>query len=206
MTHTKESRQKLTPDEILEQLKEGNKRFVSENILVRNYHEKVQSCAKGQYPVAIILNCIDSRISSEIIFDQDIGNIFCVRIAGNVLNADILGSMEFACASAGAKLILVLGHSNCAAVKSAIDGVEMGSLTGLLSKIYPAMDAVSSFEGEKNSANEEYMQKVAHMNVILTMDRIRRESEILREIEESGQIKIAGGMYDLSTGEVEFYE
>lgn len=206
MPHTKKSQEKITPDEVLEHLKEGNKRFISARTLDRDYYKKIKKYSKGQYPEAIILNCIDSRTSAEIIFDQGIGDIFSVRIAGNILNSDIVGSMEFACAVAGAKLILVLGHSNCGAIEGAINNVKMGNLTGLLDKIHPAMEAVSSFEGKKDSSNPKYMQKVADMNVIITRDRIRQESKILKEMEDSGKIKIAGGMYDLSTGEVEFYE
>ena len=206
MPHTKRSQEKITPDEVLEQLREGNKRFITANTLDRDYYKKIKKYANGQYPMAIILNCIDSRTSAEIIFDQGIGDIFSVRIAGNILNSDILGSMEFACAVAGAKLILVLGHSNCGAVQGAIDSVKMGNLTGLLDKLHPAIDAIPPFDGEKSSKNAEYMQKVADMNVLLTRERVRKESAILREMEESGQIKIVGGMYDLSTGEVEFFE
>lgn len=195
----------MSPQEALELLKAGNARFIAGRSQVRNLPAKARATAAGQYPFAMILSCIDSRMPTELIFDEGIGDIFNARVAGNVLTDEILGSMEFACRVAGAKLIAVVGHSNCGAVKGAIDDVQMGSLTGLLAKIKPAAAQVSDNGKGRNSKNEEYVQKVAEANVRLAMEQIRERSPVLREMLDSSSIGLVGGMYDLRTGKVEFF-
>ena len=162
--------------------------------------------ASGQYPLAVVLSCLDSRKPVEIVLDQGIGDVFSARVAGSVMNEDILGSMEFACKVSGAKLIAVLGHSNCGAIKGAVDGVELGNLTALLNKIRPAMDQVPADVQPRNSKNLQFVDKVAEANVRLVMQQIRERSPILREMLDHGQIGLVGGMYDLSTGEVHFFD
>jgi carbonic anhydrase len=168
-----------------------------------NYLAQKRSSATGQYPAAVVLGCIDSRVPAEIVFDAGIGDIFIGRVAGNVVNDDMLGSMEFACAVAGAKVVLVLGHTACGAVKGAIEDVVLGNLTGVLARIKPAIPA-TKFDGEKSSKNASYVDAVARTNVVLGLGEIRRRSPILEELEKKGSIKIAGAMYDLTTGVVEF--
>lgn len=200
---TKEQRDRMTPAQVIEELKKGNERFRAGKMANRDYLAEQRSSATGQYPAAIVLGCIDSRAPAEIIFDAGIGDVFNARIAGNVENENLLGSMEFACAVAGAKLVLVLGHTSCGAVKGAIDDVVLGNLTGLLARIKPAIPS-TKFDGEKSSKNPAYVDAVARTNVQLTVDNIRRRSPILADLEKKSSIQITGAMYDLKTGMVEF--
>jgi carbonic anhydrase len=200
---TKEARDHMTPDQIIDELKKGNERFRAGKMTARNYLAEQRSSAAGQYPAAVILGCIDSRAPAEIIFDAGIGDAFNARVAGNVANDDILGSMEFACAVAGAKVAVVLGHTACGAVKGAIDDVVLGNLTGLLARIKPAV-AATTFEGDKSSKNLAYVDSVARTNVALTVKYIKRRSPTLADLAKKGTIKIVGAMYDLNTGVVEF--
>jgi len=200
---TKEQRDSMTPSQVIDELKKGNERFRTGKRVPTNYLAQKRSSAAGQYPAAVVLGCIDSRVPAEIVFDVGIGDVFIGRVAGNVVNDDMLGSMEFACAVSGAKLVLVLGHSACGAVKGAIDDVVLGNLTGLLARIKPAIPA-TKFDGEKSSKNGRYVDAVARTNVVLGLSEIRRRSPILEELEKKGSIKIAGAMYDVTTGEVEF--
>jgi carbonic anhydrase len=200
---TKEQRDRMTPGQVIEELKKGNERFRAGKMLPHDYLAQKRNTAEGQFPAAVVLGCIDSRAPVEIIFDTGIGDTFNARIAGNVVNDDLLGSMEFACAVAGAKVALVFGHTACGAIKGAIDDVEMGNLTGLLARIKPAITA-TKFEGEKSSKNATYVDAVARTNVIVAMDNIRRRSPILADLEKKGSIQIAGAMYNLANGMVEF--
>lgn len=202
--HTQETQNTMTPDKAIAYLKEGNERFQSNLKANRNLLQQVNETSEGQFPFAVILSCIDSRVSAELIFDQGLGDIFSVRIAGNFINDDILGSMEFGCKIAGSKLIVVLGHSSCGAVKGACDHVELGNLTGMLKKIQPAIDAVKSDYSDKSSSNEAYVQEVADMNVALTVKAITERSSVLKEMVDKGEIKIVGAMYDVSSGKVTF--
>ena len=204
--HTAESQSTVTPEMALQFLKEGNKRFTKNIKTNRNLLEQVNDTREGQWPFAIVLSCIDSRTSAELVFDQGLGDIFSARIAGNILNADILGSMEFATKMVGSKVIVVLGHTKCGAVKGACDSLQMGNLTTLLNKIQPAVYEEKTTEQNRTGKNTEFVENVATLNVKLTMERIRRESVIIRELEEAGQIKIIGGKYDVDTGAVEFFE
>lgn len=204
-TLTKELQQAITPKQAIELLKEGNKRFVNNLKINRNLLQQANETSDGQHPFAVILSCIDSRTSAELIFDQGLGDVFSVRIAGNILNEDILGSMEFACKVAGSKVIVVLGHTKCGAVKGACDHVEMGNLTSLLSKIRPAVDEETSTKENRNSKNSEFVEHVASINVKRTVNSIMQRSTILKEMIDNGEIGIIGGMHDISTGEVEFY-
>jgi carbonic anhydrase len=204
---TAEEQSKLTPDKVLEILKKGNEDFVNNQLTVRNNMERVKDAVNGQYPEAVILSCIDSRVPVEDIFHCAIGDIFVARVAGNIVNADILGSMEYACKVSGSKLIAVMGHDYCGAVKSAISEVELGNITELLSKIKPAVNhSKEHFEGETNASNHEFVDKVCHTNVELMLDEIRKNSPILKEMEDKGEIKIVGAMYDLHSGKVNFFE
>jgi len=203
-TQNKETQADMTPEKALQLLKEGNQRFENNSMADRNLLEQVADTSTGQFPFAVILSCIDSRVSAEIIFDQGVGDIFSVRIAGNFVNEDILGSMEFACKLAGSKLIVVLGHSSCGAVKGACDDAKLGNLTGMLSKLKPAVDAVTEPSENRNSQNAEFVSKVAHANVDLTIAKIKEQSPVLKEMLENGEIGIVGGMYDVSSGKVEF--
>jgi len=202
-TLTKEERDRLTPGQVIDELKRGNERFRSGKSASRDYRDQQLASAAGQYPAAVALGCVDSRAPAEIIFDVGIGDMFSARIAGNVVNDDLLGSLEFACAVAGAKTIVLFGHTACGAIKGAIDDVEMGNLTGLLARIKPAI-SVTKFTGEKSSKNAAYVDAVARTNVLLGLDGIRRRSPILSDLEKKGTIQIVGGMYDLATGSVEF--
>ncbi|EPB0881316.1 carbonic anhydrase [Yersinia enterocolitica] len=201
---TREERDKLTPEQVVEGLKQGNTRFVSGKMQQHDYLAQKRSSAEGQFPSVVILSCIDSRAPAEIIFDTGIGETFNARIAGNISNDDLLGSLEFACAAAGAKVILVMGHTACGAVKGAIDNVELGNLTGLLNKIKPAIDS-TQFDGEKSGKNEKYVDAVAKNNVKHTIDEIRKNSEIINKLEKEGKIKIVGSMYNLNGGKVDFF-
>lgn len=198
----------MSPNKALEFLKDGNQRFQNNLKANRNLLEQVNDTSEGQFPFATILSCIDSRVSAELVFDQGLGDIFSIRIAGNFVNEDILGSMEFACKLAGTKLIVVLGHTSCGAIKGACDHARLGNLTALINKIEPAVEAVKepSDENLRNSKNLEFVDKVAEKNVNLAMINIRRQSPVLAEMEKNGEIKIVGAMYDVSTGEVVFYE
>jgi len=204
-TLTKELQDSITPDQALELLKDGNKRFVNNLKANRNLLQQANETSEGQHPFAIILSCIDSRTSAEIIFDQGLGDIFSVRIAGNIMNEDILGSMEFACKIAGSKIITVLGHSNCGAIKGACDHVEMGNLTTLLSKIRPAIDDEKTVTENRHSNNDEFVEKVTLINVKRTMRSIVQRSPILKEMLEKQEILLVGGVHNIATGEVEFY-
>ena len=196
----------MTPDQALQLLKEGNKRFINNLKANRNLLQQANETSADQYPFAIILSCIDSRTSAEIIFDQGLGDVFSVRIAGNIINEDILGSMEFACKISGSKIITVLGHTNCGAIKGACDHVEMGNLTSLLSKIRPAIDDEASVTENRNSNNEDFVEKVTAINVKRTMDSIVQRSPILKEMLEKKEILLVGGVHNIATGEVEFNE
>ena len=204
-TLNKEMQAAITPSIAIEILKEGNKRFMNNLKANRNLLEQVNDTSDGQHPFAVILSCIDSRTSAELIFDQGLGDVFSVRIAGNIINEDILGSMEFACKVAGAKLIVVLGHSKCGAIKGACDHVEMGNLTALLSKIQPAVFDEKSVLDNRNSSNSEFVEKVASINVTRTVHAIVERSPILKEMIARGEIDIIGGMHTISNGEVVFY-
>jgi carbonic anhydrase len=199
---SKEERDKLTPYDVLRQFKEGNERFRSNKTINRDHTEEIRKSAVGQFPKAVVLSCLDSRVPVEDVFDQGLGDVFVARVAGNFVNEDILGSMEFACKIAGAKLILVMGHQHCGAVRGAIDKVEMGNLTQLLTKIRPAVEMNQHFSGNKSSDNEQYVRTVAQSNVRNTIINIRKQSPILREMEEKGQIKIVGAFYTLTKGEL----
>jgi len=201
--HTFETQSSLTPFKALQFLKEGNQRFMNNLKVNRNLLEQVNDTKNGQFPFAIILSCIDSRTSAELIFDQGLGDVFSVRIAGNVLNEDIIGSMEFACKVAGSKLVVVLGHSKCGAINGACKDVKMGHLTGLLDKIKPAVAAVAS-NRNSNEVTADFVEEVAHFNVIQTMDTILDRSEVLSAMFERGEVGFAGGYYDVETGKVEF--
>ncbi|AZJ34722.1 carbonic anhydrase family protein [Tenacibaculum singaporense] len=206
--HTKETQATMTPEKSLQYLKEGNLRFQNNLKANRNLLEQVNDTREGQFPFATILSCIDSRVSAELVFDQGLGDIFSARIAGNFVNEDILGSMEFACKLAGTKLIVVLGHTSCGAVKGACDNAQLGNLTNMLGKIKPAVEAVTEPKDEslRNSSNLEFVNKVAEKNVQLTIDRILNESEVLAEMHKNGEIMIVGAMYDIKDGAVTFFE
>ena len=205
--HTKETQATMTPEKSLTFLKEGNERFQNNLKANRNLLEQVNDTSEGQFPFATILSCIDSRVSAELVFDQGLGDIFSVRIAGNFVNEDILGSMEFGCKLAGTKLIVVLGHTSCGAIKGACDHARLGNPTALINKIEPAVEAVTepADESIRNSKNLEFVDKVAAKNVELTIENIRKQSPVLAEMEENGEIKIVGAMYDIASGAVEFY-
>ena len=200
---TKEERDKLTPDDIIALMKKGNERFRKGERATRDYLKEQQASAKGQFPAAMILSCIDSRAPAEVIMDMGIGDTFNARLAGNIANDDILGSMEFATKVAGAKVILVIGHTACGAIKGAIDSVDLGNLTGLLAKIKPAVKA-TEFKGERTAKNLEFVDAVAKKNVELTMAHIRDKSEVIRDLESKKLVKIAGAIYNLETAAMEF--
>lgn len=201
---TKAQRDSMTPEQILETMKHGNQRFQRGERKARNYLNEQRASASGQYPAAVLLSCIDSRAPAEVIMDLGIGDIFNCRVAGNIENADILGSMEFACKLTGAKVVLVMGHTKCGAVKGAIDNAELGNLTGLLARIKPAVEA-TKYTGDRSATNYEFVDAVARKNVELTMAGIRQGSPVLAEMEAKGTIKIAGAMYNLATGVAEFF-
>ena len=205
-THTKETQASLTPEKALNFLKEGNLRFQQNLKANRNLLQQVNETGDGQFPFAAILSCIDSRVSAELVFDQGLGDIFSIRIAGNFVNEDILGSMEFACKLAGSKLIVVLGHSKCGAIKGACDNAKLGNLTAMLGKIMPAVEAVKEPSENRNSGNSEFVEKVSHTNVDMTIQNIKKQSPVLKEMLDRGEIAIVGAMYDVETGEVTFME
>ncbi|PZX46851.1 carbonic anhydrase family protein [Algoriphagus chordae] len=202
--HTAETQATITPAKALEILKEGNQRFVNNLKINRNLLEQVNETKDGQFPFAVVLSCIDSRTSAELIFDQGLGDIFSIRIAGNIINEDILGSMEFACKLAGSKLIVVLGHSRCGAIKGACAGVKTGNLTGLLEKVNPAIDEVKNEMPNTEQTEPEFITAVEKQNVISMMDKIIKESPVLKELYENGEIGMIGSYYDVETGEVSF--
>ena len=201
---TEAKRKKLTPDEIIALMKKGNERFRSGKESPHDYLAQQKASAKGQYPAAIILSCVDSRAPAETILDLGIGDCFNARVAGNIVNDDILGSMEFACKLAGAKVVLVMGHTACGAIKGAIDNAQLGNLTGLLAKIRPAVEA-TQYQGDRSAKNDGFVDAVARKNVELTMIEIHKRSAVLADLESSGALKIAGAMYNLSTGRVDFF-
>ena len=205
-TLNKELQDAITPKIAIEILKEGNKRFVNNLKANRNLLEQANETSDGQHPFAVILSCIDSRTSAELIFDQGLGDVFSIRIAGNIINEDILGSMEFACKVAGSKIIAVLGHTKCGAIKGACDHVEMGNLTALLSKIQPAVYDEKTETDNRNSSNSEFVEKVAAINVKRTVDAIKQRSPILKDMIENGEIGIIAGMHNLADGKVSFYD
>ena len=202
---SRELRDKLTPEQIIQAMKNGNKRFRMGERIERNYLREQKASAKGQYPAAVLLTCIDSRAPAEVIMDLGIGDIFNCRVAGNVRNADILGSMEFACKLAGAKVVLVMGHTACGAIKGAIDNAELGNLTGLLAKIKPAIEA-TVYTGERSAKNYAFVDAVARKNVEMNVADIRKDSPVLAEMEAKGAVKMTGAMYNLETGAVEFFD
>lgn len=205
-TLTKEMQASITPSVALDLLKEGNKRFINNLKINRNLLQQANETSDGQHPFAVILSCIDSRTSAELIFDQGLGDIFSVRIAGNIVNEDILGSMEFGCKVAGAKIIVVLGHTKCGAVKGACDDVSLGNLTGLISKIKPAVDQEKETISNRNSANANFVENVAALNVKVSVKNILDRSSIISEMVQKGEIAIVGGIHDIATGEVSFFE
>ena len=205
-THSKETQATLTPETALDILIEGNERFVKNLKANRNLLQQVNETSEGQFPFATILSCIDSRTSAELVFDQGLGDIFSIRIAGNILNEDILGSMEFATKIVGTKIVVVLGHTKCGAIVGACNHVELGNLTTLLNKVQPAIFHERTITENRTGSNPEFVNKVTELNVHLTIDRIRRESPIIAELEENHKMKIIGGIYDVDNGKVTFYE
>jgi carbonic anhydrase len=201
---TAEDQKALSPDMILLNLVEGNKRFCENNLTARDHSAMVRNAAKGQYPKAVILSCLDSRIPVEDVFDRGIGDLFVARIAGNFMSTGMLGSMEFGCKISGAKVIVVLGHQSCGAIKGAIDNLKLGNITAMLDAIKPAVERSKDFKGEHSCKNDAYVECVAKNNVLMAIENIRTNSPILKEMEDKGEIIIAGGYYDLNTGEVKF--
>lgn len=201
---TAEEQQALTPDMVIQNLKDGNKRFMSNEITARDHSAMVRNAAAAQYPKAVILSCLDSRVPVEDVFDKGIGDLFVARVAGNFVNEDILGSMEYGCKVSGAKLILVLGHESCGAIKSAIDDVKLGNITAMLTKLKPAVAKSMDFEGDKTSKNAAFVEWVAKNNVLNTIETIKAKSPILKEMSDKGEIIITGAYYSLKTGEVTF--
>lgn len=204
--HTKETQAAISPNKAIELLKEGNQRFVATAMASRDLLNQVNDTASGQYPFATILSCIDSRVSAELIFDQGVGDIFSARVAGNIVNEDLLGSIEFACKLAGTKVLVILGHTACGAVKGACDDAKLGNLTILLDKIKPAVNAISepSDASLRNSSNIDFVNEVAVKNVHITIENTRKMSPVLKEMEDNGEIKIVGAMYDIKNGKVTF--
>ncbi len=201
---TKEAQSNMTGNSVLQDLLEGNKRFVEGNSQATDNSALVNQTTGGQFPKAVVLSCIDSRVPVETVLDQAIGDIFVARVAGNFENTDILGSLEYSCKAAGSKLVLVLGHESCGAVKAACDGVELGNITAMLENIMPAVrQSAEEIDGEANSSNKEFVAKTVENNVKLTIERIREKSQILKEMEDNGEISIVGGVYSLQTGKVE---
>ena len=206
VTQTRESQAALTPKQALDLLKAGNARFVEGRLLYRDLREQARVTSQGQFPYAVILSCQDSRTSSEILFDLNKGDAFSIRIAGNIINEDVLGGLEFGVKLSGAKLIAVIGHDECGAIKGAIDNAQLGNLTALLDKIRPAIKAVPPGVQPANSKNKTYVEAVGKENVLLAMRQIRERSPVIKEMIDSGQVRLVGGMFDLETGKVTFYE
>jgi carbonic anhydrase len=205
-TLTKEMQNAISPSMALDLLKEGNRRFVNNLKINRNLLQQANETSDGQHPFAVILSCIDSRTSAELIFDQGLGDVFSIRIAGNIVNEDILGSMEFGCKVAGAKIIVVLGHTKCGAVKGACDNVELGNLTSLISKIKPAVDQETATSDNRTSSNASFVENVAELNVSLSVKNILLQSPIIAEMVKNEEIGIVGAVHDIKTGEVKFFE
>ncbi len=203
-TQNKESQNAISPQKAIEMLKLGNERFIQSKQLERKLHQQIMETSGGQWPFAAVLSCIDSRVPVETVFDQGIGDVFSARVAGNFVNDDILGSLEYACKVAGSKAIVVLGHSSCGAVKGACDHVELGKITGMLAKLMPAVDAVKGFEDDRSSANDGFVQAVVEENVNQTVANILSQSEILRDMHRLGEIEIVGAVYDVASGRVNF--
>lgn len=198
-----ETQSTITPQKALELLKEGNERFVGKNMITRDLNLQVSQTAGGQWPHSVVLGCIDSRVPNELVFDQGIGDIFSARVAGNFVNTDILGSIEYGCKVAGSKLVVVLGHEGCGAVKGACDGVELGNITSMLANLQKAVDSVDE-AGDRTSANKDFVHKVVDSNVELTVADIRNQSPLLKGMEDAGEITIVGAVYDVATGKVTF--
>lgn len=204
-THNKVSQAALQPTDALRLLKDGNQRFVNKASIARSYQEQIHLTSTGQYPFAAVVSCVDSRIPTEIVFDQGIGDIFNARVAGNFVNPDILGSLEFACKLAGSKLVVIMGHTSCGAVKGACDHVQLGNLTGLLDKIIPALDKVHTDEGvDRSSKNMSFVNDVAIQNVHLSIIKLKRNSPVLNDMIEAEEIEVVGAMYDVASGLVTF--
>ena len=202
---TKKQRDALSPEEVLQMFKDGNQRFINNNLTARDHSEQVRKSANGQFPKAVVLSCLDSRVPVEDVFDRGIGDIFVGRVAGNFVNEDLLGSMEFACKVAGSKLLLVMGHEHCGAVKAAIDDVQLGNITAMLSKIRPAVES-TVYEGDRSSQNEAFVHEVCESNVRNTILQIRANSPILKAMEDQGEIMMVGAVYDMDTGVVTFLD
>lgn len=203
---TAEDQEEITPEQIIQGLKDGNERYVNNNLTPRDLPSQVKATADGQFPEAIIISCVDSRVPVEHVFDKGVGDIFVARVAGNFSNEDILGSSEFATAVAGSKVVVVMGHESCGAVKAAIDGVEMGNITAMLDKIEPAIEMTQNFDGEQSTSNNDYVTEVVNNNVINTIAEMRENSPIIAELERNGEVVIAGAFYDLDTGKVTFLD
>lgn len=204
-THTQDSQAAVSPDAAIQLLKDGNQRFLSKSTLNRSFDKQIELTSSGQYPFAAVVSCIDSRIPTEIVFDQGIGDIFNARIAGNFVNQDILGSLEFACKLAGSKLIVIMGHTSCGAVKGACDHAELGNLTAMLDNISPALNEVKTAEGvDRSSKNIDFVNEVAVQNVHLTIAKLKMDSPVLNEMIENDEIKVVGAMYDVTSGKVSF--
>lgn len=203
---TKEQQDALTPAAVIELLKAGNTRFVAGEVTIRNHKAQIRKAVASQFPKAIVLSCVDSRVPVEDVFDRGIGDLFVARVAGNFVNTDILGSMEFACAVSGAKIVLVLGHEHCGAVKSAIDDVKLGNITEMLSKLTPAVGATSGHDDDRTSGNAQFVHEVTENNVRMTIARIRDESPTLKQMEDEKKIAICGALYDMDNGEVSFLD
>lgn len=204
-THTQDSQAAVTPELALQLLKEGNQRFLDKTTLDRSFDKQIELTSGGQYPFAAIVSCIDSRIPTEIVFDQGIGDVFNARIAGNFVNQDILGSLEFACKLAGSKLIVIMGHTSCGAVKGACDHAELGNLTAMLDNIAPALNEVKTAEGvDRSSKNIDFVNEVAVQNIHLTIAKLKMDSPVLNEMIENDEIKVVGAMYDVASGKVSF--
>ncbi len=204
-THTQDSQAAVSPDAAIQLLKDGNQRFLSKSTLNRSFDKQIELTSGGQYPFAAVVSCIDSRIPTEIVFDQGIGDIFNARVAGNFVNQDILGSLEFACKLAGSKLIVIMGHTSCGAVKGACDHAELGNLTAMLDNISPALNEVKTAEGvDRSSKNIDFVNEVAVQNVHLTIAKLKMDSPVLNEMIENDEIKVVGAMYDVTSGKVSF--
>jgi carbonic anhydrase len=206
ITQTKTSQDHTSPEKALEMLMDGNARFVNKRMTDRDLIQQVNETGAGQFPFATVLHCIDSRVSAELIFDQGIGDLFSIRIAGNFINDDILGSMEFATKLAGTKVLMVLGHTHCGAVKGACDRAELGNLTQMLGKITPIVDEVEDNYDLKGSKNPELVQQVADLNVKRSIDAIRKKSPVIKGMEDVGELKLVGAMYDIKSGQVSLYD
>lgn len=204
---TPDTQAALSPDQALVLLKDGNKRFLDKTPIARDYGRQIEATAGGQYPFAAVVSCIDSRIPTEVVFDQGVGDIFNARVAGNFVNTDILGSLEFACKLAGSKLIVIMGHTSCGAVKGACDHAKLGNLTAMLDNIMPAVDNIKTDEGvDRSSKNKTFVNDVALENVRLTMHKLKNDSPVLNDMIEAGDVKLIGAMYDVASGQVTFHE